>query len=72
VFFKYFRNPDTEALAYLYDDTAPRIAKNLRPNPESVRSILDQIAIDDPRAKQLSERDHWNLSLLDEIQQSGS
>jgi ABC-type nitrate/sulfonate/bicarbonate transport system substrate-binding protein len=72
VFFKYFRNPDTEALAYLYDDTAPRIAKNLRPSPESVRSILDQIAIDDPRAKQLSERDHWNLSLLDEIQQSGS
>jgi len=71
VFFKYFRNPDTEALAYLYDDSAPRIAKNLRPNPESVRSILDQIAIDDPRAKQLSERDHWNLTLLDEIQQSG-
>jgi NitT/TauT family transport system substrate-binding protein len=71
VFFKYFRNPDNEALAYLYDDTAPRIQKDLRPNPESVRSILDQIAIDDPRAKQLSDRDHWNLSLLDEIQKSG-
>jgi NitT/TauT family transport system substrate-binding protein len=71
VFFKYFRNPDTEALSYLYDDTAPRIARNLRPNPESVRSILDQIAIDDPRAKQLSEKDHWDLTLLDEIQKSG-
>ena len=71
VFFKYFRNPDNEALAYLYDDTVPRIAKGLRPNPESVRSILDQIAIDDPRARQLSETDHWNLTLLDEIQQSG-
>jgi NitT/TauT family transport system substrate-binding protein len=71
VFFKYFRNPDGEALAYLYDDTVPRIQKDLRPNPESVRSILDQIAIDDPRAKQLSDRDHWNLSLLDEIQKSG-
>ena len=63
--------PDSEALAYLYDDTAPRIAKNLRPNPESVRSILDQIALDDPRAKQLSEKDHWNLTLLDERQQAG-
>jgi len=63
--------PDMEALAYLYDDTTPRIAKGLRPNPESVRSILDQIAIDDPRARQLSEKDHWNLTLLDEIQQSG-
>ncbi len=71
VFFKYFRNPDSEALAYLYDDTVPRIQKDLRPNPESVRSILDQIAIDDARAKQLSDRDHWNLSLLDEIQKSG-
>src|SRR5918998_2346677 len=71
VFFKYFRNPDSEALAYLYDDTVPRIAKGLRPNPESVRSILDQIAIDEPRAKQLTETDHWNLTLLDEIQQSG-
>jgi hypothetical protein len=36
-----------------------------------VRSILDQIAIDDPHARQLSEADHWNLTLLDEIQQSG-
>jgi NitT/TauT family transport system substrate-binding protein len=71
VFFKYFRNPDNEALAYLYDETMPRIQKDLRPNPESVRSILDQIAIDDPRAKQLSEKDHWNLTLLDEIQKSG-
>ncbi len=71
VFFKYFRNPDSEALAYLYDDTVPRIQKDLRPNPESVRSILDQIAIDDPRAKQLSEKDHWNLTLLDEIHKSG-
>ena len=71
VFFKYFRNPDNEGLAYLYDDTMPRIARDLRPNPESVRSILDQIAIDDPRAKQLSEKDHWNLTLLDEIQKSG-
>jgi NitT/TauT family transport system substrate-binding protein len=71
VFFKYFRNPDGEALAYLYDDTAPRIQKDLRPNPDSVRSILDQIALDDPRAKQLGVKDHWNLSLLDEIQKSG-
>jgi len=68
VFFKYFRNPDMEALAYLYEDTVPRLAKNLRPNPESVRSILDQIAIDELRARQLSEKDHWDLTLLDQIQ----
>jgi hypothetical protein len=33
-----------------------------------VRSILDQIAIDEPRARQLSEKDHWDLTLLDQIQ----
>ena len=66
VFFQYFRNPDMEALAYLYDDTVPRLAKNLRPNPDSVRYVLDQIAIDDPRARQLSETDDWDLALLDE------
>ena len=71
IFFKYFRNPDNEALAYLYDDTVPRLQRDLRPNPESVRSILDQIAVDEPRAKNLTVKDHWNLSLLDEIQKSG-
>jgi hypothetical protein len=49
----------------------PRIEKSLRPNPESVGFLLDQIAIDDPRIKQLSEKDHGDLSLLVEIQQSG-
>ena len=71
VFFKYFKNPDTAAMVYLYDETMPRIEKTLRPSPEAVRYFLDQLAIDDPRVKQLSETDHWNLSLLDEIQQSG-
>jgi NitT/TauT family transport system substrate-binding protein len=71
VFFKYFKNPDNQAMAYLYDETMPRIAKDLRPNPESVRYFLDQIGIDDPRAKQLSVNDHWDLGLINEIQQSG-
>jgi len=30
VLFRYFRNPDMEALAYLYDDTVPRLATDLR------------------------------------------
>lgn len=72
VFFKYFKNPDNQqAMAYLYDETMPRVAKDLRPNPESVRYFLDQIGIDDPRAKQLSVNDHWDLGLINEIQQSG-
>ena len=30
VLFRYFRNPDMEALAYLYDDTVPRLATDAR------------------------------------------
>lgn len=33
IFFKYFRSPDSEALAYLYDDTAPRIQRICGPTP---------------------------------------
>jgi hypothetical protein len=49
----------------------PRVEKGLRPSPPSVRFFLDQLALDDPRVRQVSETDHWDLSLLDEIHQSG-
>lgn len=58
VFAKYFKNPDLATMAYLYDDIYPRIERELRPNPASVRYLLDIIALDDPRARQLSEKDH--------------
>jgi hypothetical protein len=32
---------------------------------------LDLVALDLPQAKKLSEKDHWDLSLIDEIQRSG-
>jgi hypothetical protein len=43
----------------------------LRPRPDSVRALLDLAALDFPQAKKLSEKDHWDLSLIDEIQKSG-
>ncbi|HXL09113.1 MAG TPA: hypothetical protein VN966_02735 [Candidatus Bathyarchaeia archaeon] len=45
--------------------------QDLRPNPESVRFFIDLIAVDYPQAQRLSEKDYWDLSLLDEIQRSG-
>lgn len=71
VFSKYFQNPDLATMAYLYDDINPRIERELRPNSESVRFLLDIVALDDPRAKQVTEKDHWDLSLIEEIHQSG-
>jgi NitT/TauT family transport system substrate-binding protein len=71
VFSKYFKNPDVTAMSYLYEEIAARVEKGLRPNPESVRFIYELVAAEDPRAKQLREQDNWDLSLIDEIRQSG-
>lgn len=71
VFSKYFKNPDLAAMIYLYEEIAARVEKGLRPNPESVRFIYDLVAADDPRAKQLGDKDYWDLSLLDELRQLG-
>lgn len=71
VFSKYLRNPDMAMMANLYDDIIGRVERGLRPNPESVRNLIDVVALDDPKAKQLTEKDHWDLSLIEEIARSG-
>jgi hypothetical protein len=47
------------------------VEAGLRPQPEAVRALLDLAALDLPQAKRLAEKDHWDLSLIDEIQGSG-
>lgn len=71
IFSKYTRNPDLEVMAYLYDEIAARVEKDLRPKKESARALLDLVAQDYPQAQQISEKDHWDTSLIDEIQKSG-
>jgi NitT/TauT family transport system substrate-binding protein len=71
IFAKYVRNPDLSVMAYLYDEISTRAEPGLRPQGEAVRALLDLAALDLPQAKKLSEKDHWDLSLIDEIQRSG-
>jgi hypothetical protein len=71
IFAKFLRNSDGKKLSYLYDEIAGRVERELRPQPESVRFLLDLVAQDYPQAQRLSDRDHWDLSLIDEIQRSG-
>ena len=71
IFSKYVRNPDLGIMAYLYDEISTRAEPTLRPQPEAVRALLELVALDFPQAKRLSEKDHWDLSLIDEIQKSG-
>jgi NitT/TauT family transport system substrate-binding protein len=71
IFSKYTRNPDLDIMAYLYEEISTRVERDLRPKKEAVRALLDLVALDYPQAQRLSEKDHWDLSLIDEIQKSG-
>ncbi len=71
VFSRYLRKLDITTLNHFYDEITGRVEKGLRPDPRSVRFMLDFVALNSPQAKQLTEKDHWDLSLLDEIHQAG-
>ncbi len=71
IFSRYVRNADLGIMAYLYEEISSRAEKDLRPQSEAVRALLDLAALDFPQAKKLTEKDNWDLSLIDEIQRSG-
>lgn len=71
IFSTYVRNPDLGIMAYLYEEISTRVEPGLRPQGEAVRAMLDLAAQDFPQAKRLTEKDNWDVSLIDEIQKSG-
>ncbi len=71
IFSKYVRNPDLGIMSNLYDEISTRVEPSLRPQPEAVRALLDLVALDYPQAQRLTEKDNWDLTLIDEIQHSG-
>ncbi len=71
IFSRYLKSLDPATISYFYDEIAGRVQKDLQPKPKSVRFLLDVVAMAYPEAKQLSEKDYWDLSLIDEIERSG-
>jgi ABC-type nitrate/sulfonate/bicarbonate transport system substrate-binding protein len=71
VLYRYFQNSDATSMGYLYDETTRRLERELRANPDSIRFHLEMAALDDPRAKQFSEKEFWNSSAVEEIRRSG-
>jgi hypothetical protein len=65
------RNSDLTIMANLYEEIATRVEPGLRPQPEAVRALLDLAALDYPQAQKLTEKDNWDLTLINEIQRSG-
>ena len=70
-FAKYLQNSDPAVNGYLYDDITSRIEKELRPTREAIRYMLELIALDHPQAQKVADKEFWDMSLLDEIRQSG-
>lgn len=68
---RYFQNSDAAAMSYLYDETTRRLEKDLRPATESISFHYEMAALDDPRAKQATEKTFWDSSLVEEIRRSG-
>jgi ABC-type nitrate/sulfonate/bicarbonate transport system substrate-binding protein len=68
---KYFQSADLAAMGYLYDETSRRLEKELYASPESIAFHYEMAAVDDPRAKQASEKTFWDSSLIEEIRRSG-
>jgi ABC-type nitrate/sulfonate/bicarbonate transport system substrate-binding protein len=71
IFSRYVRNSDLTIMANLYEEIATRVEPTLRPQAEAIRALLDLAALDYPQAQRLTEKDNWDLSLIDEIQRSG-
>jgi ABC-type nitrate/sulfonate/bicarbonate transport system substrate-binding protein len=71
VLYKYFHNPDTVAMGYLYDETILRLEKDLRPKAESINFHYEMAAFDDPRAAKFSAKEFWDPTLVEEIRRSG-
>ena len=71
IFSKYVRNPDLAIMAYLYEEISTRAEKELRPQAEAIRNLIDLAALDFPQAKRLTEKDNSDLSLIEEISRSG-
>jgi len=68
---RYFQNSDMTAMSYLYDETTRRLEQDLRPGAESISFHYEMAALDDPRAKQATEKTFWDSSLVEEIRRSG-
>jgi len=70
-FADYLNNRDKDVLARFYEEISGRAVKDLRPDPKSVRFLLDFVGRRYPKAKTTGENEYTDLSLLDEIRRSG-
>lgn len=64
-------NRDRDVLARFYHEISRWAEKELRPEPKSVRFMLDFARRRYPKAKSISQSEYTELNLLNEIRRSG-
>lgn len=70
VFADYLNTRDPDVLNRFYEEISSRAEKELRPNPKSVRFLLDFIGGRYPKAKSIGENEFTDLTLLDELRRA--
>ena len=71
IFGDYLNTRDKDVLGRFYEEISGRAEKELRPDPRSVRFLLDFIGRRYPEAKSIGENKFTDLSLIEDIRHSG-
>jgi ABC-type nitrate/sulfonate/bicarbonate transport system substrate-binding protein len=71
IFGDYLNTRDKGVLERFYEEIAGRAEKDLRPDPKSVRFLLDFIGRRYPEARSIDENKFTDMSLVDDIRRSG-
>ena len=71
VFGNYLNTRDKGVLERFYEEIAGRVEKHLRPDPKSVRFLLDFIGRRYPEARSIDENKFTDMSIVDDIRRSG-
>ena len=68
---KYTKIQNRATLDATYDDHVPYVKKIPLPSPGSIRTVLEQLAVSDPKARSARPQDFYDGSIIAELEQEG-
>ena len=66
---KYTKLSARPTLEATYDDYVPYVKKIPKPTPESIKTVLEQLAVSDPKARSAKPESFFDPSVVDELEQ---
>lgn len=68
---KYTKIQSRQTLEATYDDYAPYVKKIPTPTPGSIKTVLEQLSVTDPKARSARPQDFIDGSVISELEQQG-